>query len=95
MEYPDDWYHMMNRGRSKSDGSIVVTVKSRDAKDFMKRLAREEGLFVGISSGANVLAALKVSEAIESDLPANEVRGKTIVTILPDSGERYLSMNIF
>ena len=65
----------------------VVTVKSRDAKDFMRRLAREEGLFVGISSGANMLAALKMGEKIES--------GKTIVTILPDSGERYLSMNIF
>ena len=65
----------------------VVTVKSQDAKDFMRELAREEGLFVGISSGANVLAALKIGEAIDS--------GKTIVTILPDSGERYLSMNIF
>jgi cysteine synthase A len=65
----------------------VITVKSRDAKDFMKRLAREEGLFVGISSGANVLAALKVGETIGV--------GKTIVTVLPDSGERYLSMDIF
>jgi len=65
----------------------VIAVKSRDAKDFMRKLAREEGLFVGISSGANVLAALKMGETIGS--------GKTIVTILPDSGERYLSMNIF
>jgi len=65
----------------------VITVKSQDAKDFMKKLAREEGLFVGISSGANVLAALKMGETMES--------GKTIVTVLPDSGERYLSMNIF
>ena len=65
----------------------VITVKSQDAKDFMRRLAREEGLFVGISSGANVLAALKVSETTGP--------GKTIATVLPDSGERYLSMDIF
>ena len=65
----------------------VIKVKSQDAKDFMKRLAHEEGLIVGISSGANVLAALQVSEEIGP--------GKTVVTILPDSGERYLSMNIF
>jgi cysteine synthase A len=65
----------------------VITIKSQDAKDFMKKLAHEEGLFVGISSGANVLAALKVGETIGS--------GKTVVTVLPDSGERYLSMGIF
>ncbi len=65
----------------------VITIKSQDAKDFMKKLAHEEGLFVGISSGANVLAALEVGEKIGS--------GKTVVTILPDSAERYLSMNIF
>jgi cysteine synthase A len=73
----------------------VITVKSQDAKGFMRELAREEGLFVGISSGANVLAALEVGETIERGLSSNEVKGKTIVTILPDSGERYLSMNIF
>lgn len=65
----------------------VIKIKSQDAKDFMKKLAHEEGLIVGISSGANVLAALQVSEEIGP--------GKTVVTILPDSGERYLSMNIF
>ena len=68
----------------------VIAVKSQDAKDFIRKLAREEGLFVGISSGANVLAALRVGEAIAVDGP-----GKTIATVLPDSGERYLSMNIF
>ena len=65
----------------------VITVKSQDAKDFIKKLAKEEGLFVGISSGANVLAALKLAEKSKSE--------KTIATILPDSGERYLSMNVF
>jgi cysteine synthase A len=53
----------------------------------MVKLAREEGLMVGISSGANVLAALRLSETIGT--------GKTIVTILPDRGERYLSMDAF
>lgn len=65
----------------------VIKIRSQDAKDFMKKLAHEEGLIVGISSGANVLAALQVGEEMGP--------GKTVVTILPDSGERYLSMNIF
>ena len=65
----------------------VIAIKSQDAKNFMRNLAREEGLFVGISSGANVLAALQVGEEMGS--------GKNIVTVLPDSGERYLSMGIF
>ncbi|MBD3182234.1 cysteine synthase A [Candidatus Poribacteria bacterium] len=71
----------------------VITVKSNDAKSFARKLAREEGLFVGVSSGANVLAALKMAERLESESTDGEK--KTIVTILPDSGERYLSMNIF
>ena len=65
----------------------VISIKSQDAIDMMVKLAREEGLMVGISSGANVLAALKASEASGT--------GKTIVTILPDRGERYLSMDAF
>ena len=65
----------------------IITVRSQDAKDFIRELACKEGLFVGISSGANVLAALKLGEELG--------QGKTIVTILPDSGERYLSMDIF
>lgn len=65
----------------------VIQIKSEDAKDFMKKLAHEEGLFVGISSGANVLAALQIGEELDTE--------KTVVTVLPDSGERYLSMGIF
>lgn len=69
----------------------VIQIKSQEAKNFVKELARKEGLFVGISSGANVLAALKLGEGINTKSSAK----KTIVTVLPDSGERYLSMNIF
>ncbi len=65
----------------------VIAIKSKDAMDMMARLAKEEGLMVGISSGANVLAALRVSKSMKSD--------GTIVTILPDRGERYLSMNVY
>lgn len=65
----------------------VIKVKSNDALDMTRRLIKEEGLMVGISSGANVLAALEVAQ--------RSGKGKTIVTILPDRGERYLSMNLF
>ena len=65
----------------------VIKVKSDDAIEMTRRLFKEEGLMVGISSGANVLAALEVAQ--------KSGRGKTIITILPDRGERYLSMNLF
>jgi len=65
----------------------VIKVKSNDAVAMTRRLIKEEGLMVGISSGANVLAALEIAQ--------RSGRGKTIVTILPDRGERYLSMDLF
>jgi len=65
----------------------VIKVKSNDAVAMTRRLMKEEGLMVGISSGANVLAALEVAQRLG--------KGKTIVTILPDRGERYLSMDLF
>lgn len=65
----------------------VIKVKSNDAVDMTRRLIKEEGLMVGVSSGANVFAALEVAQKAG--------KGKTIVTILPDRGERYLSMNLF
>ena len=64
----------------------VIKVKSDDAIEMTKRLIQEEGLMVGISSGANVIAALEIARKSGG--------GKTIVTILPDRGERYLSMNL-
>lgn len=62
----------------------VITVKDQDAWDTTKKLAREEGLLVGISSGAAVWAALKVAE--------NLGKGKNVVVVLPDTGERYFSI---
>jgi len=62
----------------------IITVKDEQAEDMSRRLACEEGLLVGISSGANVQAAYELAKR-----PAN--RGKMIVTILCDTGERYLS----
>lgn len=63
----------------------VITVTDEDAFNIMKDLARIEGLFVGISSGAAVWAALQLSKRIENT-------NKKIVVVLPDTGERYLSL---
>ena len=72
------------------DASVVdevVPVASDEAISVKKRLAEEIGLLVGISSGASVAAAIRLSER-------SELQGKTIVAVLPDTGERYLSLDL-
>jgi len=66
----------------------IIRVKEADAGDTTKRLAKLEGIFVGISSGAALWAALEVAKRPES-------AGKLIVVVLPDTGERYLSTWLF
>ncbi|MEH6470076.1 MAG: cysteine synthase A [Halopseudomonas sp.] len=66
----------------------VEQVSNDDAIDFARRLMREEGILAGISSGAAMAAAVRVSQQPEH-------QGKNIVVILPDSGERYLSTALF
>jgi cysteine synthase A len=66
----------------------VIKVSNENASLLMKRLAQEEGILAGISSGAAVWAAIEVAKREESD-------GKMIVVILPDTGERYISTWVF
>lgn len=63
----------------------TITVPSEEAIEMAKRLSKEEGLSVGISSGANVLGALKMQKEI----------GGNIVTVAPDTAERYMSTDLF
>ena len=65
----------------------IYIVKDEEALDTAKRLAREEGLMVGISSGTNVAAALKLAKKLGE--------GNTVVTVLPDTAERYFSTPLF
>ena len=66
----------------------IITVTNEDAVDTMRELARKEGILAGISSGAAVAAARDVARR-------RDMHGKRIVVILPDPGERYLSLGIF
>jgi len=66
----------------------VIQVTDEDAADMARRLAKEEGILAGISSGASSVAALQVAARPENS-------GRLIVAILPDTGERYLSTGLF
>ncbi|MFA5365354.1 MAG: cysteine synthase A [Candidatus Bathyarchaeia archaeon] len=72
------------------DTSIIndaVNVKDEDAVNWSRILAKEKGLFAGISSGANVYAAVQVAKQMK--------KGQTVVTVLPDNADRYASLGIF
>ena len=73
--------------REKELVDEIVPVKTDDAKDMARRLAREEGLFAGTSSGANVLAALQVAERLGPD--------SKVVTLMVDSGLKYLGTDVY
>ena len=64
-----------------------MTVPTEEAKAMARRLAREEAIFAGSSTGANVVAALRVAERLGPEA--------TVVTIVVDSGLRYLSTDVF
>ena len=65
----------------------IIPVKTEDAKAMARRLAREEGLFAGTSSGANVIAAIQVAERLGPDA--------SVATLMVDSGLKYLSTDVY
>jgi cysteine synthase B len=95
--HPDDALHGIEGTKYLEDGAIVpgifdksfpderLTAGTEAAFDMTKRLAREEGLFVGTSSGAALAAALKVAEKLEQGV---------LVVMFPDGGDRYLSREL-
>jgi cysteine synthase A len=65
----------------------IMPIKTQDAKDMTRRLAREEGLFAGTSSGANVIAAIQLAQRLGP--------GSTVVTLMADSGLKYLGTDVY
>ena len=65
----------------------IMQISDEDAIEIFKKLAREEGVFVGPSAGAAVYAAIEIAKRLG--------KGKKVLCIAPDTGERYLSMNLF
>ena len=64
----------------------VITIGSQEAINTTRQIARDYGILVGISSGANVLAAKRIKQ---------KYGFRNVITVLPDRGERYLSENLF
>lgn len=72
------------------DASVVdeiLDITNEEALEMTKRLLLEEGLFLGISSGSNVVGALKIAKKLG--------KGKKVVTVAPDGGEKYMSTGVF
>ena len=65
----------------------IQPVATAEAKEMARRLAREEALFAGTSSGANVIAAIRVAQRLGP--------GRTVVTLMADSGLKYSSTDVF
>lgn len=65
----------------------IFAIEDEDAIDMFRRVAREEGIFVGPSAGATIYAAIEIAKRLG--------KGKKVLCIAPDTGERYLSMNLF
>ena len=65
----------------------ILTVTTEEAQDMARRLAREEGIFSGTSTGANVLGALRVAERMGE--------GKNVVTVAVDTGLKYLTTEVY
>ncbi|WP_123054777.1 cysteine synthase A [Clostridium sp. JN-1] len=65
----------------------IITITDEEAFEYARRMAKEEGILVGISSGANILAAIKAAKKLG--------KGKKVVTVAPDGGEKYLSMGLY
>ena len=65
----------------------IIAVSTDDAKEIARRLAREEAIFAGTSSGANMIAAMQVAERLGPD--------GTVVTLIADSGLKYLGTDVY
>ena len=65
----------------------IIKISDEEAFEIAKLMAKEEGILVGISTGANIAAAIKIAKKVG--------KGKKIVTVSPDGGEKYISMGIY